>query len=124
MKNRITMIAAAILILVVQSAWAADINGKWIAQTPSSGGKKREMTFDFKVEGTKLKGTVSGAASPILEGTINGDDLSFVVVVNRGGGKFGYNYKGKVSGNEIKFTRTRSATGGEKVEFTAVRATK
>ena len=77
-------------------------------------------TFDFTVDGSKLTGTVSGARSHILDGKIDGDEISFTAVFDIGGSKVGMDYVGKVSGDRISFTRTRS--NGESVQFTAVRS--
>ena len=114
-------IALAIVMLAAQTIWAFDINGKWIAKVPARGGKTSEIVFNFQMDGDKLTGTVSGATSHILEGKINGDEISFLVVVKAAGMKVGYDYSGKISGNQIKFTRTRSTTGGEATEFIARR---
>ncbi|MFL6209741.1 MAG: hypothetical protein ACJ74W_12870 [Pyrinomonadaceae bacterium] len=122
MKSRVAVFAIALVLLVVQPARAADVTGKWIAQLPGRGHSQRTIIFNFKVGGTKLTGSVSGTDIPIIEGQINGDELSFVVVTKAAGRKVGWHYAGKVAGNEIKFTRTREATGGEVVEFTARRA--
>jgi hypothetical protein len=106
--------------------WAADISGKWTAQVPGRGGQPQETTFTFKVEGDKLTGTVSGQQgdTPIADGKVSGDEISFTVTRERQGATIKQLYKGKVAGDEIKFTR--SAEGGQgnrpPVEFNAKRA--
>ena len=52
-------ITAAALLLPI--AAAADISGKWKAEFTSPDGTPRTNTFTFKVEGTKLTGTVAGS---------------------------------------------------------------
>jgi hypothetical protein len=71
-------------------------------QTPD--GQSLEINFTFQVAGEKLTGTVSNTygQEQISEGTVKGDDISFVV--NAGGGQFKITYKGKVTGEDIKFT--------------------
>lgn len=106
------------------------INGKWIGQLPGRDGQTRETTFNFKAEGNKLTGTVSGrqgGETPISDGEINGEDISFTVTANVRGNEVKVLYKGKLAGKEIKFTRSREG-GGEGVsdqpplEFTAKKA--
>jgi len=104
-------------------AWASDLNGKWVAQVTGQNGQTRETTFNFKVEGSKLTGTVSGRQgdNPISDGTIKGDDVSFTVVANFNGNEIKLLYKGKVSGDELKLSRTREGGDQPAQEFTAKR---
>ncbi len=124
MKSRVVLLAATVMMFCAVLAWAADAAGKWTAQVPGRGGQMRETTFNFKVEGEKLTGTVSGMQgdNPITDGKVKGDDISFVVVMNFGGNEVKMNYKGKVSGDEIKFTREREGGNMPPQEFTAKRA--
>ncbi|MGD0102079.1 MAG: hypothetical protein ABSC60_17205, partial [Acidobacteriota bacterium] len=69
----------------------------------------------FKVDGAKLTGTMQGAQgepAEITEGKVDGDNISFVVVRNMGGNEMKITYKGKVSGDEFKFTREFQAPPG------------
>src|SRR5215467_7986222 len=106
--------------------WAADVNGKWTAQVPGRGGQPQETTFTFKVEGDKLTGTVSGQQgdTPIADGKVSGDEISFTVTRERQGTTIKQLYKGKVAGDEIKFTRSTEGGQGDRpaAEFTAKRA--
>jgi hypothetical protein len=81
--------------------FAADITGKWKAEFTTPDGTPRSNTFTFKVEGSKVTGTVAGTQdeTPIQNGTLTGDDLSFTA--ERPFGSF--TYKGKVAAGEIKF---------------------
>ena len=108
MKFKMLSIGAVVLVALLASAWAADVTGKWTAQVPGRQGAT-ETTFNFKVEGANLTGTVSGPQgdNPISEGKVSGDDISFTVKMSFGGNEIKQLYKGKVSGNEIKFTRQR-----------------
>src|SRR5262245_31197480 len=67
--------------------WTADVKGKWTAQVPGRGGQAQETTFTFKVEGDKLTGSVSGRQgdTPIADGKITGDEISFTVTRERQG---------------------------------------
>jgi hypothetical protein len=104
-------------------ATAADVTGKWTAEVPGRQGATQQTTFDFKVDGSKLTGTVSTQRGQldIQDGKVEGDNLSFVIVLNFQGNEIRLLYKGKVSGDEIQFTRGRE--GGQRTqEFTAKRA--
>jgi hypothetical protein len=96
------------------AAWAADVTGKWVAEVPGREGQTMQMIFNFKVEGDKLTGTISTprGESPISDGKIQGDEISFVQVIEFGGNQMKFIYKGKVSGDEIRFTREREGGQG------------
>ena len=100
MRNRSLWRVLALLLLSLMAA-AADINGKWKAEFATPDGTARVNTFVFKVDGTTLTGTVAGTQdeTPIKNGKINGDDISFTA--ERPFGSF--TYTGKVTGAEIKF---------------------
>ena len=96
------------------AAWAADVTGKWVAEVPGREGQTMQMIFNFKVEGDKLTGTISTprGESPISDGKIQGDEISFVQVIEFGGNQMKFIYKGKVSGDEIRVTREREGGQG------------
>jgi hypothetical protein len=106
MKVKILLIAAVVL-LALTAAYAADATGKWVAETQGRNGPT-QTTFTFKVDGAKLTGTMQGAQGDpieITEGKVDGDNISFVVVRSMGGNEMKMTYKGKVAGDEIKMTR-------------------
>ena len=114
----------ALVGLFVFVAAAADVDGAWTAQVPGRQGNTMETTFNLKAEGNTLTGNVKTERGevPISDGKINGDEISFVTVMNFNGNEFRILYKGKVSGNEIKFTRQREGGQGRTSEFTAKKA--
>jgi hypothetical protein len=102
---KMTWLLAGIALFAIP-ALAADVSGTWKASTETQNGTF-ETTFVFKVDGEKLTGTTSNQFSgdtPISEGKIDGDNLSFTVAANFNGNEFKLNYKGKVAGNEMKLT--------------------
>lgn len=123
MKLRFMIPAAVVVLAAITVALAANIDGKWVAQIPGPGGQMRETTFTFKAEGEKLTGTVSGRQGDvaIADGTIKGDDISFTQTFNAQGNQIKLVYKGKVSGDEIKMTRTVEGMDRPPAEFTAKR---
>lgn len=122
---RISRISLVVLFLLAAAvAFAADVSGKWVAQVPGRGGQTRDVTFNFKADGSQLTGTITTPRGDmeISDGKIEGDDISFATVVEFNGNQFKLLYKGKVSGEEIKFTRQREGGEGRTAEFTAKRA--
>ena len=124
MKLKTVFLSACLVLGCAMLAYAADISGKWTATVQGQGGQTREQTFTFKVEGSKLTGTVSGMQGdlPISDGKVAGNDVSFTVVANFNGNEVKSLYKGTVAGDEIKFTRTREGGNRPPQEFTAKRA--
>lgn len=116
-------IAAALPILVLGlaiSAWATDITGQWTASFNTQIGEQH-YTFTFKVDGEKLTGTAKSdnGTVTIENGTVKGDDVSFVENLDYQGQKLAITYVGKVSGDEIKFTR--DVAGAAKEDLVAKR---
>lgn len=123
--HRVVLLSVCSLLAGAMLACAAKggVNGKWIAQVPAREGQTRESTFNFKADGNKLTGTVSGRQgdNPISDGEINGDEISFTVTADFRGNEVKLLYKGKLAGNEIHFTRTREGGDQPAQEFTAKR---
>src|SRR5208282_1929640 len=102
-----TAIALPILVLgLALSALAADISGQWTATFNTQVGEQHYV-YTFKVDGEKLTGTAKSdnGTSDIQNGVVKGDDVSFVENLDYQGQKLVITYTGKVSGDEIKFTR-------------------
>jgi hypothetical protein len=93
-------------LVISMFAFAADITGTWTASFDTQIGVQN-YTLTFKVEGNKLTGHVKSQYSDtdIQEGTINGDDISFVENLTFDGMQLRIVYKGKISGDEIQLTR-------------------
>ena len=87
---------------------AADFNGVWTAAIETQVGVQN-YTFTFKVEGEKLTGKAKSAfaeaETDITDGVVKGDDISFVENLVFQGMPLRIVYKGKISGDEIKFSR-------------------
>lgn len=125
MKTRLAFLSV-FLMLTATAVWAADVSGKWTAQVPGREGQTQETTITLKVEGDKLTGSVAGqqGETPITDGKVSGDEISFIVTRERQGNTIKQIFKGKVTGDEIKFTRSTEGGQGNRppVEFTAKRA--
>ena len=123
--NRKTLFLSMCLTLTLAAlAFAADVSGKWTAQVPGRNGQAAENTFNLKVEGDKVTGTITSpqGEATIADGKVSGDDISFTVSREIQGNAIKIIYKGKVSGDEIKFTRTIEGRDVPPTEFTAKKA--
>jgi hypothetical protein len=98
-----------ILAVMTTAALGADVTGTWTASFDTQVGAQK-YTYTFKVDGNKLTGKakseLANSESEIVEGTVNGDDISFVENLNFQDMPLRIVYKGKIAGDEIKFTRT------------------
>ena len=107
-KKRI-LLGAVIAVAMATAAFAADVTGTWTASFDTQVGVQK-YTYTFKVDGNKLTGKakseLANAETEITEGTVNGDDISFVENLNFQDMPLRIVYKGKIAGDEIKFTRT------------------
>lgn len=106
MRTKILVMAVVAFSFMLATAWGADIAGTWKGEMAGMGGQPMEITFTFEVDGSEFTGTSAamGNESPISEGKIDGDDISFVVKVDMMGNEMEINYKGKIVGEEIKLT--------------------
>jgi enterochelin esterase-like enzyme len=109
---RASMVLVGLLTL---AAWATggragDVTGTWKAQFDTQIGVQ-EYTFMFKMEDGKLTGKASSEASDEKHETVltdcklEGDTISFVENLSFQGNDIRITYKGKIAGDEIKFTR-------------------
>ena len=93
-------------------------DGKWEAKVKTQVGEQT-IRMNFKSDGDKLTGTVSAGTAgetSIEEGKIEGTTISFKQSVDLGGSNISFVYTGKLSGDQILFTREPF-----KIEFTAKR---
>ncbi|MBV8842194.1 MAG: hypothetical protein JO307_05225 [Bryobacterales bacterium] len=100
-------LSAAVVLMMLAPVFGADISGTWTASFDTQVGVQN-YTYTFRVEGTKLTGTAKSenGTVQISEGTVTGDDVAFVENLDFQGMPLRIVYKGKVSGDQIKFTRT------------------
>lgn len=98
-------------LLLAGFALAADIDGKWAGEIV---GQSMEIAFTFKAEGTTLTGVhiVNGQETPIKDGKIDGNNISFTVTLDLGG-ESKILHKGTISGDQIKMTYDMMGQPGE-----------
>jgi hypothetical protein len=109
----------ALLVFIGLTSWlasAADIDGKWTADTKRPDGTEVTEILILKANGGKLTGSVQRGNSPIdiSEGAIKGSDVSFKVLRANG---VTQEYKGSLSGGSLKLTMNGSRGGHRELVF-------
>jgi hypothetical protein len=132
-----TLLSLVAMLCLTFAASAADISGKWVVDASAApaggpgggpggaapgaggpggpGGGGRGMgggTYEFKVSGSKLTGTVTqpgrGGGDPtvtkISDGKISGDTFSFSITRTFGDNEMKIDYTGKVAGDKLELT--------------------
>ena len=109
---RLCALTAGLLLVMAGLALAADIDGKWEGKIAGpDGGEGFPVSYTFKAEGTTLTGTTpmpgpdgEGKPIPIRVGKIDGNNISFSVVMDFGGQEMKMDYKGVLSGDSLKIS--------------------
>ena len=107
---RIFRVTLSLLVLGLAISFlvhAADaLSGKWTAAFDTQIGEQH-YTYDFKVSGDTVTGSAKSDNGDvqITEGKLSGDTLTFVENLKIQGMDLRIEYTGKISGDEIKFTR-------------------
>jgi hypothetical protein len=114
-----TLLALLALLCINFAAAAASVDGKWTAEVPGRGGNTQTTTFTLKADGATVSGSVSNMRgdTPITDGKLAGDTLTFTVVRNFNGNEVKATYTGKVKADSIDFTLDNGR--GTPVTFTA-----
>jgi enterochelin esterase-like enzyme len=107
MKTRITLLTLAVASL---SAFAADVTGTWKAEFETQRGLQK-YTLTLKQDGATVTGKASVETgdqkrdAEFKDGKVEGDTVTFVEPLKIQDNEINITYTGKISGNEIKFTR-------------------
>ena len=102
-----TVAALSLWSFAVLAAGAPDISGTWTSSFDTQVGKQ-EYTYTFLVKGTEVTGRAKSANgdTPITEGKVEGNKVSFVENLTYQGMPLRVAYTGTiVSAEEIDFTR-------------------
>ena len=104
-------------ILIAITALAADYSGTYQAEVESSSGKIQNILV-LKIAGDKLTGTITNqfGTMPIQDGSAEGENLFFVVMVKDEGDPFRMVYRGHAFNDEIQF---RIEAGERQIEMVA-----
>jgi hypothetical protein len=109
MISSMTRRVVLLCLLLMALAPAADVDGIWTGRIAGRNNDLQDITFRFKVEGGILTGKMYGENDdlPIADGKIEGDQISFTVPSDFGGGRFRFMFHGTVGAGEIRLTRER-----------------
>ena len=93
MTRKIFTTTALLLCFTVCLALTIDFTGKWKGNLTTPDGNVLPVTYNFKVDGTKLTGTAESpnGSTTIDNGKVDGNNFTFSVNVNG----TDYNQKGK-----------------------------
>ena len=99
-------------LLVCVFAWAlsaGDLSGIWTGQLEDRNGDSQDLSFRFTQTGDALTGKMYGdnESTPIAEGKIVGNRVSFTVTNELNGQISTFVYTGTLNGDEIEVTRER-----------------
>jgi hypothetical protein len=116
-----------VILLCASALSAADFSGIWIGQIPGRNGDMQDVAFKFTQNGTTLGGKLYGdyQSTPISEGKISGDQITFVVNAPEQAGnqinRARLSFSGSIQAGEIELTRERegatNAGNGGTVQF-------
>jgi hypothetical protein len=129
MKTMLLALVALLSLTFVASA--ADISGKWTVDASAApaggqGGRGGGMgggTYEFKVAGSTLTGSITRAGrgggdptvTPVADGKITGDTFTFSVTNNFGGNEMKVVYTGKVVGDKLELTFDMGGRGARTI---------
>ena len=111
--------------LLACAASAVDIAGQWRAEFDTQIGTQKYV-FTFQTDGDKLTGKATAEVNEqkreteLKEGKITGDTVSFVETLNIQDNNVRIQYTGKISTNEISFTREVGDFAKEEFKATRV----
>ena len=113
MRKLLVLTVSLLVSVLILSA--ADISGIWLG-SGATGGRRNQVqdfAFQFIQKGTTLTGKLylDYSSTPILKGTIDGDQISFQVVAREQAGneinQSVLRFKGTLKDGEIELTRER-----------------
>jgi hypothetical protein len=118
MTRTILAVAALLAAVAFVTVRAADVTGRWTSTFTTEVGEQ-QYTYEFVVKGSTLTGTAKGSLtgdSPIVEGTVDGDTITFVENASFMEMPLRITYKGRMtSADEIQFERNVADAATEKL---------
>jgi hypothetical protein len=109
MKSKSILIAGLFAMLLVMATAAvaqSKVDGNWEMSMQGRQGNTMTQTLTLKTDGNKLSGSIKGqrGETPISDGTVDGDKISFTVTRQTPNGEFKQTFNGTVDGDNIKGT--------------------
>jgi len=116
------LFVVTIALVFAFSIMAADVTGKWTFEQPGRGGNPgRPVTITLKQDGAKLTGEVPGMGrggdappppAQVMDGKVDGNNVSFTVKREMNGNTVVTKYEGVVDGDSMKLKITRDTQNG------------
>ena len=103
----------ALLFLVASSLFGADLSGIWVGQLERPNRDPIDLSFQFTQTGSTLKGKLYGdyGSDRIVEGTVEGDTIRFVVFAQEQAGnqinEVKLTFEGVIKDGVLEMTRDR-----------------
>jgi hypothetical protein len=120
------LFVTTILLAVAFCLAAADASGKWVFEQPGRNGSV-QVTLNLKVDGASLTGTLTRPGrggepmeTPITDGKVDGNNISFTVKREFNGNSFVTTYKGTLDGDNLKLEITTPGRDGNTRTMNAV----
>ncbi len=113
---RLCALAAALVLVVSGLVFGADIDGKWTGNIAGPDGNGFPVNYTFKADGTTLTGSTTGPDNsqvPLKNGKIDGNNISFSIAFDMGGQEMKMDFKGVISGDQIKMSFDMMGTPSE-----------
>ena len=112
------LLVTTILLAATLCLMAADASGKWAFEQEGRGGPV-QVTVNLKVDGAALTGTLprpgrdgNAMETPISDGKVDGNNISFSVKREFNGNSFVTTYKGILDGDSMKIEITMPGRDG------------
>jgi len=112
------LFATTILLVVTLCLMAADASGKWAFEQEGRNGPV-QVTLNLKVDGGALSGTLTrpgrdgnAMETPISDGKVDGNNISFSVKREFNGNTVVTTYKGTLDGDNLKIEITMPGRDG------------
>ena len=105
-----------LLLLCGAALFGGDLTGIWVGQIPARNGETVDIAFQFTQAGTKLSGKLYGdyKSSPIVEGIVAGELVTFVVLAEEQAGNqindSRLRFTGSLKSGEVELTRDRESS--------------
>ncbi len=116
-----------LLLAAASGLFGADLTGIWVGRIPVRTGEMQDIAFQFTQHGDTLGGKLYGdyQSTPIAEGKIAGDQITFLVVAPEQAGnqinRTRLRFKGTLKDGELDLVRERegstNAGNGGGVQF-------
>jgi hypothetical protein len=99
----LSLLVGLCLLLGATLLAAEGIDGKWEGEVKTPDGNSIALTMNFKSDGAKLTGTITGPAGDVTinEGKIDGDTVTFAIDVDAGGQQMSFKCSGKLKADEL-----------------------